>query len=38
VEYDFDTADYGKLKADGIPDSWYTVSNNRILASVSYIF
>ena len=38
VEYNFDTADYGKLKADGIPDSWYTVSNNRILASVSYIF
>jgi len=38
LEYNFDMADYGKLKADGIPDTWYTVRNNRILASVSYIF
>jgi len=38
LEYDFTTADYGKLKAAGTAENWYTVSNNRVLASVSYIF
>jgi hypothetical protein len=38
VEYDFTTASYGKLKADGTSENSYSVNNHRILASVSYIF
>jgi len=38
LEYDFTTADYGKLQHDGRVINSYTVSNNRVLASVMYIF
>jgi len=38
LEYDFTTASYGKLKANGTTENPYTVNNHRILASVSYIF
>jgi len=38
LEYDFTTANYGILKTNGTAHDSYTVSNNRVLASVSYIF
>lgn len=38
IEYDFTTASYGKLKVDGTSETPYRATNNRVLASVNYIF
>jgi len=38
LEYDYTTASYGAMQRDGSAKNTYSVSNNRILASVMYIF
>ena len=38
LEYDYTTASYGAIQRDGSAKNTYSVSNNRILASVMYIF
>jgi len=38
LEYDFSSASYGILKANGTAGDSYSVNNHRILASVMYIF
>lgn len=38
LEYDFTQAEYGSMNSKGMVDNPYKVHNNRILASVSYIF
>ena len=38
LEYDYTTASYGTMQRDGSAKNTYNVSNNRILASVMYIF
>ena len=38
LEYDYTTASYGAMQRDGSAKNTYSVSNNRVLASVMYIF
>ena len=38
LEYDFSSASYGLLKANGTATDSYSVNNHRVLASVMYIF
>ena len=38
VEYDFTAASYGTIQRDGSVVNPYTVSNNRVLISLMYIF
>ena len=38
LEYDYTKASYGTIQRDGSAKNTYSVSNNRILASVMYIF
>jgi hypothetical protein len=38
LEYDYTTASYGTMQRDGSAKNTYSVSNNRVLASVMYIF
>ena len=38
LEYDYTKASYGTIQRDGSAKNTYSVSNNRVLASVMYIF
>jgi len=38
IEYDFTAASYGTIQRDGRVINPYTVSNNRILVSINYLF
>jgi hypothetical protein len=38
LEYDYTKASYGTMQSDGSAKNTYNVSNNRVLASIMYIF